>query len=508
MGKVWNFVFGFAVMIAGAVAGSPNFDTVPKPLRSDKPDVVLRGDVDSADFQKNSATGFVPLGFDVPSDVVRIGVEYSIKANAGSAIDVGIRDAKGLRGWGGYSNYLVIGYADATAPFLPGPIEPGRWQIALWPAHQHAGTKAHYEIRIYFWRHGDKPAASNFSPVPLETGWRWYRGDFHTHTGNSDGTCFSLSGQTVPCPVFRTVEMAKSLGLDFLAITDHNTVSHLNAMRELQPYFDTILLIPGREITTTEGHANLFGTTEFVDFKVAPKNSMADIRAASEAAGGVFSANHPADITDENCGGCGWTTPSVSINSLHVMEMANGCDDSQRMGADGSMEQHFRVWEKALNEGARITGIAGSDNHDYTMGKMGIGCPATVVYAPELSERAILDAVLAGHVFVDYTASRRDILDVRASSGRQTAMMGDVLSAKAGSKIKLDVSTKLSGRAKLVAVLDGHAVPQWPDVVLEAGDGLQHFVWAADGKSHWIRFAVKDGDGKYNLVGNPIYLRP
>jgi len=33
-------------------------------------------------------------------------------------------------------------------------------------------------------------------------------------------------------------------GLDFIAITDHNATSQYNPMRELQPYFDKLLLIP------------------------------------------------------------------------------------------------------------------------------------------------------------------------------------------------------------------------------------------------------------------------
>ena len=41
-------------------------------------------------------------------------------------------------------------------------------------------------------------------------------------------------------------------------------------MRELQPYFDRVLLIPGREMTTFYGHFNIFGVTQFIDFRVTP----------------------------------------------------------------------------------------------------------------------------------------------------------------------------------------------------------------------------------------------
>jgi predicted metal-dependent phosphoesterase TrpH len=65
------------------------------------------------------------------------------------------------------------------------------------------------------------------------------------HTAHSDGSCASRKGVRVPCPVFRTLEAAEARGLDFIAITDHNATSQNDALRELAPYFDDLLLIPG-----------------------------------------------------------------------------------------------------------------------------------------------------------------------------------------------------------------------------------------------------------------------
>jgi predicted metal-dependent phosphoesterase TrpH len=95
---------------------------------------------------------------------------------------------------------------------------------------------------------------------PLRDQPGWYRGDLHMHDAHSDGSCASQSGKRVPCPLFLTVQAALKRGLDFIAITDHNTTSQLDAMRELQPYYDRLLLIPGRELTTFTGHAGLLGT--------------------------------------------------------------------------------------------------------------------------------------------------------------------------------------------------------------------------------------------------------
>jgi predicted metal-dependent phosphoesterase TrpH len=38
-----------------------------------------------------------------------------------------------------------------------------------------------------------------------------------------------------------------------VALTEHNTISHATSLRELARYFDDMLLIPAREVTTFRG---------------------------------------------------------------------------------------------------------------------------------------------------------------------------------------------------------------------------------------------------------------
>lgn len=43
-------------------------------------------------------------------------------------------DAAGFRGWsGGARDSFTISASDATPGYIPGPIEPGTWAIALGP---------------------------------------------------------------------------------------------------------------------------------------------------------------------------------------------------------------------------------------------------------------------------------------------------------------------------------------------------------------------------------------
>src|SRR5262249_11512905 len=142
---------------------------------------------------------------------------------------------------------------------------------------------------------------------PLRTGPAWFQGDLHAHTGHSDGTCSSMAGKTVPCPEFKLLEKAAALGLDFIAITDHNTMSHHDALEHWEDYFDRMLLIRGRELTSFFGHANMYGASDFVDFRLGPGRTATDLAKSVHQAGAVLSVNHPVRPSGETCMGCGWT---------------------------------------------------------------------------------------------------------------------------------------------------------------------------------------------------------
>jgi hypothetical protein len=81
---------------------------------------------------------------------------------------------------------------------------------------------------------------------------------------------------------------AISRGLDFIAVTDHNTVSHHAELPAAARRYG-IGLIPGQEVTTAHGHAGVFGATDWIDFRRTPD----DWLEAAERGGGLMSVNHP-----------------------------------------------------------------------------------------------------------------------------------------------------------------------------------------------------------------------
>lgn len=82
---------------------------------------------------------------------------------------------------------------------------------------------------------------------PKSPGARFYKADFHTHTpGSADFKEKSVSPEDI-------IEVADRVGLELLAITDHNTAAWVDRIRAASKG-KGVTIVPGAEITTPEGH--------------------------------------------------------------------------------------------------------------------------------------------------------------------------------------------------------------------------------------------------------------
>ncbi|MBW4043881.1 MAG: CehA/McbA family metallohydrolase [Acidobacteria bacterium] len=470
------------------------------PLRAQpSDDLVLQGNITGA--QNNT---YVALPFSVPAGTLRLTISFAYTGREQkTALDLGLFDPQRFRGWsGGNKSSFTLSETDATPSYLPGTLPTGTWRLIVGVPNIRASVVSHYTARIHFTRAAIQP--QSFTATALNSSAGWYRGDLHMHTAHSDGSCLSQSGKKVPCPLFLTAEAAAARGLDFIAITDHNTISQYNDERELQPYFDKLLLIPGREVTTFHGHANVFGVTRFIDFRAGTRDVPDESAWMRQAAqyGAVISLNHPNAPSGEICMGCGWTAdPPADMHLVTAIEAING-DISEGPYAGVSF------WERELNAGFHLTGIGGSDNHNAPKPPDepgSVGSPTTVVYAHELSVPAILDGIRSGRVFVDLTASRNRLLDVTAHNAAQSAAMGDTLHAASRDTIRFDVHIIGCAGSRAEAIVDGKQDDAMPAQSIGNEDAVLHFSETA-GAAHWVRFNVRGADGKLQLLGNPVYL--
>jgi len=466
------------------------------------PDLVLEGAIVGSQNQT-----YVQVPFNVPAGTMRVTLTFSYTGKEEhTALDLGLLDPVQLRCWsGGNKSMLTIGLSDATPSCSPGPIPPGLWNVLIGVPNIRSSVQSHYRVQVYFSPSGAVARDPAALRPPLRAGPAWFRGDLHLHTGHSDGQCPSQTGKMVPCPVFFTVDAAARRGLDFIAITDHNATSQYDAMRELGPYFDKVLLIPGREITTFHGHINFFGTSDFIDFRLGSGQvpDMNTLLRKADHLGGLTSINHPSAPSGEICMGCGWTPKSrVDMRLLSAVEAVNG-------GSEKSAISDVPFWNKELDRGCRLTGIGGSDNHRpmQPLDQLGsIGSPTTVVFATELSTPAILAGIRAGHVFIDLAGTRDRVLEETAQVRDHVFHAGDTLEASNGEHLAFSLRVVASVGGKIRWQEDGEDIAGAASGEVSSADQTFPWLWASDGHRHWFRAEVVGTDGKIWLLGNPIYV--
>ncbi len=468
-----------------------------------KPDVVLTGSVDGNDHQT-----YRGIPFEVPAGVTAITVEFAYSGrDERTTIDLGLADPERFRGASGGSKMrFTVAENYATPSYLPGPLISGTWRLLLGIPNIRKNAHSGYVAQIRFGRAGDAPRGLADAPLSVER--RWYRGDFHAHSGHSDGNCASQSGKRVPCPLYKTVERATQSGLDFVTISEHNATSHYGAMIELQPYYDKLLLVPGRELTTFYGHANMFGPTGFVDYRVGGAavpdvNTMFDQVAKL---GGLVSVNHPTAPSGESCMGCGWIAPGTDWQRVQAIEAVNGGAVSAFKGAVETVLSGIPFWEALLNQGYRLTAIGGSDNHDVERDANAPGLPTTVVFAENLSVPAILEGVRSGRVFIDIEGTRDRLLKFAARSGKRTAEMGEILSIKAGARIAFTAHVTGAVNGTVEIIENGRSRTLEALLHVKGIDERLDFSFAPQQDTHWVRINVRNAEGKLVLIGNPIYI--
>lgn len=431
--------------------------------------------------------------FDVPAGTRRVEVSYvATGADARTVIDLGLRGPSGLRGWsGGSLTRIWVSALGASPGYLPGAIEPGRWAVVLGVPNIRDGRRDTVDVTIRF---GDADLPDG--PELAGRGPGWYVGDLHAHSAHSDGRVASRRGVRTGTPPYRVFEAAAAAGLDFVALTDHNTASHWLDVERLQPYFDDVLLLRGREITTYRGHANAIGERAFHEFRLpSPSSSPAPLLAPVAADGAFVSINHPALPDGEPCMGCGWnlTTPDVLAN-VHGVEVVNGD------AADGPLSG-WTFWATLLSAGHRLAAIGGSDEHtvaDATDRQ--IGRPATVVWARTLSERAIVDGLRAGRTYVRTRGPRGPVLeDFHVRAGPVRAGLGETLPYGPGPR-EVRAQVRDADGQTLQLIADGRvAAAAHPDGRVAA------FALPADAR--WCALVVRDAHGP-TLMTSAIYVEP
>lgn len=429
---------------------------------------------------------YVEVPFDVPAGTTRVDIELRYdKAAGANVVDLGLLEpgslalgTKAFRGWtGGERSAVFVSNSDATPGYWPGPIQAGTWNVGL-GLYKVGETGVDVEVTVRT-SSAPEPAGPPALPArstgPVRKGEAWYAGALHAHTWNSDGAL----------PPQRLAETAKTAGLDFLAITDHNNTAHQRDRVDVPG----LLTIVGEEVTTPGGHMNVWGLggwRDLIDFRVSPGDpAIGDLVKTATARGALVGINHPYS----ECVACSWThAVPAGVSTIEI----SGREPAEMLRAAA-------LWDVLLRDGRRVTAIGVSDWH---RGDPTIGSASVRVLSPELSQRAILDAIRAGRVVVmmDGTTPPPDL---RVSAAAATARVGDTLSLKSGEPFAVRIGAPASAYdgARVELFWNGEKVGSTPLVNGKAG--FDRFA-STDG---YLRATVLSAAGAPIAVINPIWIR-
>jgi len=378
---------------------------------------------------------YVYLPVDLQHRCEVLEIEYSFDREGGCILDIGLLGPSGaFIGWSGSArSKIYVSSRYATPGYISSGILPGRYTIVLGLARiprdgcrYKVNIKCHTSATILPEDHtsrwsrgrGDCHGCSNKRPSlspPL-------KGDLHIHSLHSDGK------ETI----YEIAEKALAKGLDFIAITDHNTISHVEETRDLSRVLG-IPIYPGIEVTTYYGHINTYGVS-WVDFR---RRSVEDFKALLDqlrGLGQIAIANHPFDF-NESCIGCNFKYKEI-LSAFDAIEVWNGLLPPEWNA------HSVRLWQDYLDRGHRIPIVGGSDYHGP--GKSELGSPTTWVYTDTPTFEGVIKAIKAGRAFVSSTPNGPHIsLRAYLTGSSHSYTIGDTIRTSKSSSITVYLKAEL-----------------------------------------------------------------
>jgi len=198
-------------------------------------------------------------------------------------------------------------------------------------------------------------------------------------------------------PIEALLEQARAVGLDGLAVTDHDEIGASLEAAELAPEYG-LIGIPGMEVTSEAGHVLALGVRELIPADLPFDETIDRIHEA----GGIAVVPHPFQSSRS---GVAPNVPPASLARADAIEVYN----SRLLTGRGNR----RAEAFAEKHGLPVT--AGSDAHVAEM----VGRAVTDIDADEPTVEAIIDAIREGRTEI---------------GGRRTPWRVSFMQAAAGAK--------------------------------------------------------------------------
>jgi len=293
---------------------------------------------------------------------------------------------------------------------------------------------------------------------PFKSPGQWYKGNLHTHTTQSDGAL------DLPEVAARYQEA----GYDFLAITDHRTVTPVEGASH-----DDFLLLLGTELDGDRGevaesvHIVAFGLAEVAEAPQHP--SVAEAIAWAKQHGGEALIAHPywsGLVASDVLRWDGHLGVEVFNTGCHY-EIAKGCSAVH--------------WDDLLGRGRRVWGFAVDDSHHHSSpgDPVDTATAWVMVKAERLTREALLQSLRAG---LFYSSWGPAIHEIRVAGGEVTARTSPV-------KEISFVAQRWAGRS----------------VFAPQGGTRTEAAYRLRGHEEYLRVECRDAEGRWAWA-NPIFF--
>ena len=243
-------------------------------------------------------------------------------------------------------------------------------------------------------------AAAQRFETPADPGARWYRGNTHTHTLESDG-------DSPPDVVARWY---KAHGYAFLVLSDHNVrvdPANLSSLVD-----STFLLIPGEEVTSSFQEKPVHVNGLNLPHVVAP---LRDSTLLGTIQKNVDAIRHVEGVPHVNHPNFGWAIDAntlAQVRNDRLLEIFNGHPQVHNQGG-GESPGMEAVWDHLLTGGKRIYGIAVDDAHhfqgEFSSDRANPGRGWVVVRAHRLDAAEIMRRMEAGEFYASTGVALEDL---------------------------------------------------------------------------------------------------
>ena len=231
---------------------------------------------------------------------------------------------------------------------------------------------------------------------------RWFRGNTHTHSLNSDG-------DSAPEDIARWY---REHGYNFVVFTDHEFITPVDGLNAVIGAEGKFVIMSGQEVTgrfeKLPVHANGLGLTRVVMPRTgtSPVDVLQKDVAAIREAGGLPQINHP---------NFGWALTGADLSKIDgtaLLEIWNGHPMVNNLGG-GGVPSAEAMWDEALTAGRRLFAVADDDAHHFKrLDDPEAAAPHrgwVMVRARALTQAAILEAMSRGDFYASNGVTLTDV---------------------------------------------------------------------------------------------------